>query len=250
MRDEFYYEQLKDCTLEVIERGQKVQVFRLRKYPNNNMMSTLLVFVPGAVIITGDLRVKDHGLQALGYGLDWFKERLDPQYLAQKFLETCWVPEHARAYVREIQSHWKATLADNIAEIDPEYDDVKDIEWDQPELNKHHWRFANTEEDDMTVIEVLDALLIDERKDFFSSPGELYAAMPEWTENEPKWTHSVRIPKYHRIDNGEDSFGGYGYPDHEVGWLAAINRRFSELYTDMPPLPDSLPVPHADRMLI
>jgi hypothetical protein len=210
----------------VIERGQKVQWYRLRREHSY----TDLVFLPKYIIITGDTRVKDHGLQALGYGLDWFKKHLEPSYLAEKFLEQTWCPEQARAYFKEIQDHWKATLADHETGVDIEDDDGE--EWDEKELQKRNWKTGGQELEDVTIIEALEALLEDEDGSIFSSPGQLYEALPaygfrEGVDDGRNWLWFCPF-------DTSDGLGGYGYPEHEVGWLAAINRRFSELYKEPP----------------
>ncbi len=220
----WYYEQIKDATLEVIELGEFAKSFRLRKYPNTDTMSAVLIFTPWACIITGDLRVENHGLQTIGYGLEWFAQIHEPSYLAEKFLESRWVPEKAHAYLKNFQEHWKATLADHQAEYQLEDGE----EWDEPELQKRDWRIPGEVLEGVTVIEAFDAFLSDENYIYFGSPGELYSALPAYRDSSTKYAERWIVPF-----DGSDGLGGYGYPEPLVGWLAAINRRFAELYSPM-----------------
>jgi hypothetical protein len=226
---DWYYDQIKDATLEVIELGEFAKSFRLRKCPDRDTMSTVLIFTPWACIITGDLRVENHGLQALGYGMDWFKQRHEPSYLAEKFLDTRWVPEKARAYFREIQNNWKAKRADYLAST---LDEVQEPEWDEIELQKNNWLVCGDVLENVTIIEALEAFLSDENQDYFASAGELFTALPAY-QDRSQWNHQVKAPRWRCPFDTSDGIGGYGYPDHLVGWLSAINRRFAELYSSM-----------------
>jgi hypothetical protein len=93
---EWYEKQISGCTLEVVELGEKVKTFLLRKEPDSMMMSTYIIFTPAGIVISGDIQVCRHGVISYGgYGIGWFASRLDPSYLAEKFLEQRWVPSAA-----------------------------------------------------------------------------------------------------------------------------------------------------------
>jgi hypothetical protein len=79
---------------------------------------------------------------------------------------------------------------------------------------------VNGEElEDVTIIEALDVLLSDEYGQVFESGYTLNEALPAYSLRED-------------IDDGHwlwfcpfdtsDGLGGYGYPEHEVGWRRSI----------------------------
>ena len=159
-----YYAELKDATLEVVELGQFAQVFCLRKYPDRSLMSTHLIFTPFCVIITGDNRVENHGVQALGYGLDWFRRAHDPDYLAGKFLETRWVPEMAKKHWEEVLDSWRrrreawlAEVAEMKAELpEDEQCDFEDPQPDEAELQPRNWHVGRIELEKATIVDALE----------------------------------------------------------------------------------------------
>lgn len=98
----FMTAQLKDhelTELPFVEGG--IRAFWLRK-PGTGMYSLLVTFVPGYIVLTGDLTIGgNHGcVSAAGYGLDWWVSKLDGDYLCSKFLEKKWQREVALADVR------------------------------------------------------------------------------------------------------------------------------------------------------
>jgi hypothetical protein len=71
-----------------IEAGKEIRYFRMSR-PDSGCYSTELLFVHGQIIISGDIRIGPTGsVIARGYGLDWFADRLDGDYLCEKFLTT------------------------------------------------------------------------------------------------------------------------------------------------------------------
>ncbi len=235
MNDQFYRE-LSDATLEVVEIGQFAQVFCLRKYPGQYLMSTYLIFTPFSVIITGDNAVEAHGVQAMGRGLDWFKQKTGGDYLAQNFLETRWVPDLARSHWQHIletwrgrQEEWQAELKEMTDDLDAEDRELwEDPDPKSPELKRRTWRVGGEELDDVTVVEALEALL-DPDQIYFSSPDRLWDCLPAYEEERSGEIHSRSF----LCPFDTDDVRGYGYPEAKVGWLEAIHRRFVELYAQV-----------------
>lgn len=95
-----YYDQMKDSKIEVLCAEEKIKAYYLRKYPDRRMMSTLIIFSPEGIVITGDLRPVRTGCMTYGYNLEWFVGELSPQYLAEKFLEIQWSEEYAKDFIK------------------------------------------------------------------------------------------------------------------------------------------------------
>ena len=116
-----YHEQLKDSKIEVLVEAVRVKAYYLRKYPNKRTMSTLLIFTPEGIVITGDLRPVRTGCMTYGYGLEWFVGANSPQYLAEKFLEMKWTEDHARDFVQnriaEMNENEEYELASRVRDI-------------------------------------------------------------------------------------------------------------------------------------
>lgn len=228
--DEFY-EQIKDATLEVIKQSDQVDVYRLRKTPNSRMMSADLIFTPGIIVITGDLRITQNGVIALGYDLDWFTHDLDPHYLASKFLKHEWCPDQARAYWRERLQEYKAEMAEHeLAEQKragecEQNECPEEYHWEEPGnklLRKGKWRIDHYVFEG-TIIDALEYLLAEDGGDeYFNNGSEFYRAIPSRFEDH-WWVCPFDVT----------SLGGYGYAESKVGWLYAIQRRFSECYSQI-----------------
>jgi hypothetical protein len=179
----WYYQQIADASLELVEQGELYSVFRLRKYPNSSTMSSLLIFGPGVICITGDLRVNKNGVNILGYGLDWFTMNLDAHYLAEKCLDEVYEADRAKA---DLSAHMKDRL-------------------------EAAWIYRNRRE--ISHLKALRNLIREEGQwDLFDSAHTLHEAL-------------IKLDS----DYYEYRFG-YGYPTAELGWLSAIQRRFSEEY--------------------
>lgn len=188
---DWYYRQIAWATLEVVEQGEKYQVFRLRKYPDSTMMSSLLIFGPGVICITGDLRVNKNGVNIIGYGLDWFAMKLDAGYLAEKCLDDVYEADRARA---DLGAHIKERF-----EAARMYRDRREI----------------------SRLKALRNLIREEERwGLFDSAHTLHEAL-------------IKLDS----DYYEYRFG-YGYPTAELGWLSAIQRRFSEEYLRLFPKQD------------
>lgn len=96
------YEQIADTTLHPLQEQGPVKAYYLKKYPDSRMMSTLLIFSPEGITITGDLRPCRNGVTIMGYGLEWFTGKLEPRYLAEKCLSgDHYDSERARAEIEQ-----------------------------------------------------------------------------------------------------------------------------------------------------
>lgn len=82
--------------------GTKSSMWYLR-YPDQRAQSTLIIFSPEGIIITGDLCPGENRgvVSDYGYGLSWFVQDLNPDYLAEKFLRKRFVFEVADQEFRE-----------------------------------------------------------------------------------------------------------------------------------------------------
>lgn len=216
----WFYDQIKDATLELIEDGKSVKTFLLRKYPDKSMMSTWLFFTPVGIIISGDMRPAGSGVIALGYGLDWFAQKLEASYLAEKFLNEKWVPELALKSWKECLTEWEARYQEYKNGIGPD-EDEDSFEPDEPLLKKMDWQYGTNPTEyieGVTIVEVLRALV--ENSQFFEDAHTLYESLPAYLDEYV----------YHCPFSSED-LAGYGYAEAEIGWLYAIQRRFSECYS-------------------
>lgn len=200
---DWYYNQLKEHYLEPIPTGEEtakyIKAFYLRKAPDTRMMSTLLIFHPEGITITGDChpgRVPGRrgGVIARGYDLDWFSQKLEPSYLAEKFLTEVWVKEKFVEWVKEY---------------------LKDSEAVDTEAKE--WLVGARLEENWTEKEALLYFISDE--DLFETPESAYNNLPSYYDRD-RW-----ICPY----DSEFISPGFDYDPTELGWLAAIQRRFSEL---------------------
>lgn len=85
----------------VLSPVDQVRAFRLEIPGEGRMESTLLIFSPEGITITGDLCPGLRGVcSAYGYDEAWFAGRLSSGYLCEKFLRTDW---HAKLAAEEIR---------------------------------------------------------------------------------------------------------------------------------------------------
>jgi hypothetical protein len=217
----WFYDQIKDAQLAQVEDGKLVKTFRLRKYPDRSMMSCWIFFTPAGIVITGDMRPADQGVIALGYGLEWFAEKLEPDYLASKFLKEKWVPDAAFESWDQCMAAWEEKAEEYEKECEEEFGTDP---WPDPGeefLRLKDWR-SGKERTELHGVTFLKALrhLLDNRENF-ESAQTLYESLPAFRdESEGRWICPF----------SSEDLGGYGYQPAEFGWLAAIQRRFSECY--------------------
>lgn len=195
-----YYDQIKDHYLETVEDGERIKAFYLRK-DQGRMMSVLLIFSPEGIIITGDLNPdpRGKGVIARGHTLTWLFGSLEPRYMASKFLEKKWSPlllkESIEEYIKEF----------------PEQEREERCDWKIGPYTKEQW----------TETEALK---------FYISKDELIESYEEAEHYLPRYKSFDRWLCPYDPDFLVD--GGYGYDPAEVGWLAAIQKRFRELFDE------------------
>lgn len=194
----WFYNQLRDHYLDPLEIGEQVKSFYLRRKPDSRMMSTLLIFSPEGIVITGDLCPANGGVIAPGYGLDWFSKPLQPRYLAEKFLKEKWVPMAFSKAVRDYicDQFQSRTLS----------------------IKRYPWRIGHYVVDNWTEGRALLHLV--NHGELIESPHTAYDNLPAFRREGMGW--------YCPFDS-EFLSPGYDYDPAELGWLAAIQRRFSEL---------------------
>ena len=181
------YETVKEHYLDPVELGI-TSTFYLRREPKSRMMSTLLIFTPENIVITGDLRPGQQGvISCIGYGIGWFGARLSSDYLAEKFLDKCYESDRAR----------------------------EDAEYCLNELIKEGWECRD--KDTLDTAKKLRDLMKEERDWMFDEPSALRESLQD-------------AGLYYLCDFGVPF--GWGYPTADYCWLAAIQKRFSEVYQE------------------
>jgi len=97
---------------EVLPRTGEFQAFYMKEPGRGRMMSTLFVFTPEGIVITGDLCPGGPRSQGsvgdYGYGLEWFAHPQSELYLCSKFLTREWQIEVAERWVRDRVAAMKA----------------------------------------------------------------------------------------------------------------------------------------------
>ena len=94
---------LENHYLKVVEHTPNIEMYYLREPGSGRMMSTLIMFTPEGIVITGDLAPGSSGhgvVSCSGYGIDWFTGLLDSDYLASKFLDRQWEREYSAEVLR------------------------------------------------------------------------------------------------------------------------------------------------------
>lgn len=210
------------------------KAFYLRKPEGGRMMSTLLVFTPEGIVITGDVRpTREGNASSLGYGVDWFAGALGEDYLCSKFLKKGWHAELAAEELRDMAasvlagrmddwpwsaglraaSEWRAAAVEDLR-------DRRESVATAPSRRIDPWveqarETARTARDKVralrrTVAERLETLAVK------ADAGEL----------EPFEFHRA----YREVDPDSEDLPGHGYDPAEAGWLCAIQKRFAQLY--------------------
>lgn len=230
-----YYNQIKDAQLELVEDGKTTKTFLLRKYPDSHMMSCWLIFAPFGIVIGGDLRVTQHGLIIYGYGMSWFAEKLEPDYLASKCLEEKWSSDYARKAFEEWAKDIQETIDQEKAEIRKDRAEWYEIEesavteamiaeiTDEPSYPVYTWNVLHHHITG-TMADAIKELLRD--SEVFESPHTLYQSLPAYQDPENGGRYVCPF-------DSDDLGRAYGYFEGEIGWLYAIQRRFSECYQAM-----------------
>lgn len=70
------YERIKNSKLYPLASCGEITAFYLRESPDTRIMSTLVLFTPEGIVITGDLCPGRNGVIIRGYDLSWFASHL------------------------------------------------------------------------------------------------------------------------------------------------------------------------------
>jgi hypothetical protein len=234
----WFINQLAGASLTLVEDGEKVKTFLLKKYPDSSDYSAWLFFTPIGIVISGDLSVADHGVIAPGYGLDWFASRQDPDYLAEKFLKTKWVPDLMRTFFREradkldqdIKTYRDQIVKDWADENDGETPSNNEIDEQMPELlRRYEWKVGSQQMEGTQADAIRFLLQCDEESgEIFNTPDRLDDYLPAYRCQKGNAAKQWTCP-YDCYDMGR----GYGYEPGEIGWLTAIQTTFSTLYPQL-----------------
>lgn len=230
MKDKnFCYDQIKDATLELVEDGKTTKTFLLRKYPDNSMMSCWIIFAPFGIILGGDLRVTRQGTVIYGYGLSWFASKLEAHYLAEKCLERRWIPNQAveafKEWADDLETEIKAernTARQEMIEDGNENPTEEDI--DQAVASYYTRRRWQVDHEDFIGTQADAIRKLTKNQDLFETADNVYQLLPAYYDENRRLVCPF---------DSEDLGRGYDYDEYEVGWLAAIQRRFSECYEAM-----------------
>jgi hypothetical protein len=173
-------------------------VYQLRKPGYGGMEGVDVVLLGGdgvaeRIIVTGDLCPNDNQGCAsnIGYGLGWFAGKSSGQYLCSKFLRTTWVPEVARAALR-----------DRLAEEEKEADESGSM-CDRADAKTRAAKLAEAIEN------------VEENGDSIDDPTRSAEAFYEL------WTDVYQ-------DGPEDT--GFDYDPRSAALLIAIQEAFARLY--------------------
>ena len=175
-------------------------IYQLRKPGHGGMDGVDLILLGGEhvgqrIVVTGDLSPNDNqGCQSnLGYGLDWFAGRCSDHYLCEKFFRKVWVPDLARAELRERLVEEQQEAADD------EGNNAKARAELRERVEKLEEAVEHVEEDG----------------DSIDDPTRSAEAF-----------HDLWVDVYHDGPEGM----GYGYDPRSAALLVAIQETFSRLY--------------------
>ena len=114
---------MKHTIIEQISDGA-IKAFYLKERADSRINSTLVIFSPEGIAITGDYSPLSRGVcSAYGYGVGWFASELSGSYLCEKFLQKEWSQKQSFDYLKERYEE----IAEEIAEeYDEEENKVRD----------------------------------------------------------------------------------------------------------------------------
>lgn len=247
-RDEFRFdEHLKNHILEQVLDTPKFKAFYLKNPKYGRMDSCMFLFTPEGVIICGDLcpgnDKRNSGVHAYGYGLEWFAGKLSWDYLCSKFLTQEW---HIQLAAEDCRDRAAAIMLGEesffvrdreLEEVTSERQDLASQIWSA----RHDIRNQNAQTDSP---EELGKVIAHAR----ARGAELRAILLR--------RRAIHASKYRELadelDNGEmgvETFGsrmyeidgpnwyecspGYGYLPRSRYLLAALQKKFSELFHEM-----------------
>jgi hypothetical protein len=185
--------------------------------PGTRIYKVLILFTEEGIVITGDLcfGANQRGIvSAYGYSLPWFASELSEGYLAEKFLIKVWECERA---------------AEDVAVI------LKRIEQGEYDERIQSRMLDGLKHNDISLETARNAVI------------EHYKHVVEMLKNEDVSMDRFRdlvedvalgsLIEAHMFDIVDDlDSPGFGYPINEMGWLAAVQKKFAELYHATKPL--------------
>lgn len=237
---------LKDHVLEQVLDTEKFRAFYLKKPGGGRMMSTLIMFTPEGIVITGDLCPGQRGvISTLGYGLDWFAGKLSEDYLCQKFFQQGWHRELAERELEELARQIRAGEYDDFYAGQDLKDAAECYEGALDDVKMYVQDFRTIREmskDDPQRAEELENVRAS-LKQAIKEAKPLKKALQNAREKTAKKLDEL---KYFLDGQGWESFSdswaeafedydwecvpGLGYNPADAGWLCAIQQKFSELY--------------------
>lgn len=242
--DRSFEETFKNHYLERALDSEGFKAFYLKEPGMGRMQSTLFLFTPEGIIITGDLcpgnDSRNSGVQAFGYGLSWFSQPLSEHYLCSKFLCEEFRRELAAERCREIaydimrgdtgrfdRDAALEEVTDRRASLAEELRTWLDLRRDPPEARSWTGMQGNAEVARIRREAAETRALLMERR---AAIAQKYLEIGDWVEagdvGREGFGDALR-----RVDSGYwEDCPGYGYDPRSASLLCALQRKFAALY--------------------
>lgn len=244
LAEDHMIESIKDHVLEQVLDTERFKAFYM-KYPGppQRSMSTLIMFTPEGIVITGDLcpRMKTGGvISDLGYGLNWFSGRLSEGYLCEKFMQQGWYRELAEGDLRKMVKAigqgeyddygWTGELRETSEERRGLSEELKHAREDLR---------ADRERGDEEAVQDgrhSVASLREDLRPLRQKVVKLRAALVEKVNDllqRLDWGDMDQMgfgDRWRDIHADAEDVPGWGYPPGDAGWLCTIQKKFVELY--------------------
>ncbi len=242
--DSHMRESLEGHILEQVLDAERFKAFYMKRPGSDQrMMSTLIMFTPEGIVITGDLcpRMQTGGvISDLGYGLNWFSGKLSEGYLCEKFMQQGWYRELAEGDLRKMVKDigqgeyddygWTGELREASEERRGLSEELKDAREDLR---------ADRERGDEEAVQDRRRAIEGLREDLRplrQKVVKLRAALVEKVNDllqRLDWGDMDQMgfgDRWREINADAEWVPGWGYPPGDAGWLCAIQNRFAELY--------------------
>lgn len=234
--DAIYRDTLKNHVLEQVLDAPKFKAFYLKEPGMGRMQSTLILFTPEGIIIGGDLcpgnDPRNSGVTSpIGYGLNWFAGRLSPVYLCEKFLYEGFHPAVAARDCREIADQILRGIRQHV----PQDDALEAVDRERAELADElaSLRHAVDEEARRDLLRRLAAETRMKRQELLQAHADEFLTLADRVEGGDMGAEGFRDELSAMGVTLDDWYPGYGYDPRSAGLLVAIQKRFSELYSDL-----------------
>ena len=185
------------------------RLFQLRK-PGEPRCGGVDIVVLGGdgveerILVTGDLCPSDNGaISVVGYGLGWFAGRASGDYLCGVFVHKVWVPERARAALR-----------DTLAEAQKDLSEHEEGDAREPCSDARCATYK-------TRLTERIAKLTEAVASFTEHPGSI---------DDPTRSASAFDDFWREVVNDDPEGTGYGYDPRNAALLTAIHETFARLY--------------------